>query len=67
MSKGLIPKNPLALLFEMCVLLLGCVLALWFAIQLIEQIWVWLVVGGIVLLAIGVAVWWIRTGRTRRY
>jgi hypothetical protein len=66
MSNGLIPKNPLKRLFELCVLFLCCALALWVAVLVIEHIWLWLVVGAVVAAASLGAVWWLR-GRTGRW
>lgn len=61
MANGLIPKNPIEKLFELCLLILGCAVALWIAVVVIEHIWVWLVVGGVVTLGIGIVVLWFRS------
>lgn len=60
MANNLIPKNPIEKLFELCLLVLGCAVALWIAVVVIEHIWVWLVVSGVVATGIGIVMWYRR-------
>lgn len=56
-------RGPIEWLFNACLLLLGCAIALTFTLSLLAQIWPWLVLIGLVVG--GVAVW-VRLAANRR-
>ncbi|MGO4129926.1 hypothetical protein AB4028_14125 [Janibacter sp. RAF20_2_2] len=58
-------KNPVQSLFSACLMLLGCVIALGLVLELLAQIWPWLVgVAAIVLIA-WIAIQWTITKNRR--
>ncbi|MDL9980098.1 hypothetical protein [Microbacterium candidum] len=54
-------------LFQACLLLLGCVIALAIAVHLLAQFWGWLVLLVAIALLIGAGVWVARWWRDRRW
>ncbi|SMQ71884.1 hypothetical protein [Agreia sp. VKM Ac-1783] len=52
-------------LWRSCLLILGSALCIWWAVHLIEQIWVVLFVVVAMAALAGVVIWWVRTRRNR--
>jgi len=59
-------KSPLEWLFTLCLLLLGCAIALNLAIALLAKIWLWLVLFGLIAGGIALALF-VRSERRRRW
>ena len=59
------PKNMAQRFFDLCLLLLGGVLALWGALQLLAQFWGWIVLIAVLVAAIWALVAILRARRNR--
>lgn len=60
MSEPSKKPDPLTRLWHACLLLLGCSVALWLAVQLIAQIWIWLIAAAVLAAAGTWLVLWLR-------
>lgn len=59
------PTSPAKRIFQATLFLLGAAIALTLAIDLMAQIWPWLLLGSIGVAAIWIAIWWHRRQRDR--
>lgn len=60
MSEEQRPKNPFEWLKRTAWLILGSIFALWLAIQLLAQIWGWLLIIAVIAAAVAATVAWMR-------
>jgi len=61
------PVSAVTRLFHACLLLLGAVIALWLALELLAQFWGWLLLGFAIVVLIWTVVWAVRWCLDRRW
>lgn len=61
------PRSLVQRLLSACLMLLGCVVALWLALELLAQIWGWLLLVGAVVALVAAVVIGYRVWRERRW
>ena len=61
------PEPMMTRLFHACLLILGTVIVLWLALELLAQFWGWLLLVAAVVALIWAAVWFVGWRRDRRW
>lgn len=51
------PPSIVQRFFRACLLILGGILALWIALELLAQFWVWILLVSVIVLALCAAIW----------